>query len=108
MLYRIAGIDVVALARDVPEAREYILGYKPDVLILDIHLPGGSGIDLLREAKQNQPNTLVIVLTNHPYPQYREKCIELGADYFFTKSVASSTLIEVCVRLSKLKRDTDQ
>lgn len=107
VLSRIKGIDVVALARDVPEAFEYLQAYHPDVVILDMQLPSGSSIDLLREVKTSHPQTLTIVLAEQPDPQQRQTCIETGADYFFDKSVASSTLVEICVRLSKVKHEPD-
>jgi DNA-binding NarL/FixJ family response regulator len=59
---------------------------KPHVIILDISMPGGGGFRAIKTIKQQQPTPVVIVLTNYPYPQYRQRCLENGADYFLDKS----------------------
>jgi DNA-binding response OmpR family regulator len=59
---------------------------KPDVVLLDIQLPHGSGLDVLRSIKQNGRGPLTIVATNFPYPQYRKRALDLGADYFLDKT----------------------
>ena len=58
---------------------------------------------MLREVKQNYPSIVVIVLTNHPDPQYQQRCAELGADYFLCKSIGLEPLIEICGRLAGVK-----
>ena len=68
-------------------------------MILDIRLLGGSGIDVLRTLKQEKPSPHVIMLTNYPYPQYREKCLEAGADFFFDKSREFHQVTEVLQQL---------
>ena len=62
-------------------------------------MPGGSGIDVLQEMKKNNQTPLVIVLTNYPYPQYRRKYIEAGADFFFDKSTEFDRVGEVSKQL---------
>jgi len=49
-------------------------------------MPGGSGIDVLRSIKKDRPAPIVMMLTNYPYPQYRKRCMDVGADCFFDKS----------------------
>ncbi len=65
------------------------------MVILDIRMSDGSGIDVLPEIKKGNQSPLVIVLTNYPYPQYRRKCIEAGADFFFDKSTEFDKVTEV-------------
>ena len=72
---------------------------KPDVVILDIHLPGSSGIEVLEAIKKDKPAPIVIMFTNYPYPQYRKRCMDLGADFFFDKSTEHEKLTEVFKRL---------
>jgi|SRR5579863_684408 len=86
IIRRVRGIELVGWAADVPGATERIAKLGPDILILDLHMPGGSGIDVLKEVKSLFPNIKVIVLTNYPSPQHRKRCLELGADYFLDKS----------------------
>ena len=96
------GVEIVGEARDSLEAIDSIQELKPDVVILDIRLPNGSGIDVLQHIKESNPSTKVIMLTNYPYPQYRRKCLEAGADFFLDKSTEFDRLSEV---LSQLNRD---
>jgi DNA-binding NarL/FixJ family response regulator len=85
MLADLAGLRVVGQASDTQEAMEGIRRLKPDVVILDLHLPGGGGIKVLRYTKQESPTTRVIILTNYDYPQYRNTCFDAGADLFVDK-----------------------
>lgn len=77
----------IGQAGEASLAVEAIRRYKPDVLILDIRMSGSSGIDLLQELKKDSPKPIVMILTNYPYPQYQQRCIEAGADFFFDKSM---------------------
>jgi DNA-binding NarL/FixJ family response regulator len=79
-------VDVVGQAQDVPGTLDGIRQVQPDVVILDIRMPGGSGIEVLREVKEMAQAPQVIMLTNFAYAQYRKKCKEAGADFFFDKS----------------------
>jgi len=72
---------------------------KPDVLVLDLRLASGSGIGTLEQVKRTAPDTTVMVLTNYPYPQYRRRCSELGADFFFDKSTEFDRLRAAFLRL---------
>jgi DNA-binding NarL/FixJ family response regulator len=86
MLDELAGIEIVGQAENVTEAIGAIQRLCPDVVILDIRMPGGSGIDVLQNIKQNEAAPIVIILTNYPYPGYRQKCLQAGADFFLDKS----------------------
>jgi DNA-binding NarL/FixJ family response regulator len=79
-------LRVIWHAQSAAEGRQAFRCGKPDVIILDVQMPGGNGIDLLPEVKGETPAPVVIVLTNYPFPQYRDRCLEAGADYFFDKS----------------------
>jgi DNA-binding NarL/FixJ family response regulator len=85
MLSEIEGVHIVGKAQDVRGAVESIQRLQPDFVILDIRLVDGSGIDVLKEIKKLSPSPTVLVLTNYPYPQYRKKCLDLGAEYFLDK-----------------------
>ena len=86
MLDELPRIVIVGQAENVAEAINGILELRPDIVILDIRMPGGSGIDVLQTIKQDKPVPVVIVLTNYPYPAYRQKCLQAGADFFLDKS----------------------
>ena len=69
------------------------------MVILDIRMPNGSGIDVLREIKKNEHAPIVIMITNYPYPQYQKKCEAAGADYFFDKATEIGKVTEVLEQL---------
>ena len=99
MLSEIEGIGVVLEAANGLEARDMILAEKPDFVVLDIRMPGRNGLDVLRDIKASNPATKIIILTNYPYPQYRNRCMEEGADFFFDKSSEFEKVIEVLEQL---------
>lgn len=86
MLSDISGVQLVGVSGRVEEAIRKIHELKPDLVILDIRLYGGSGIDVLRSVKQDMPETIVAVFSNYTHPEYKKICEELGADYFLDKS----------------------
>jgi DNA-binding NarL/FixJ family response regulator len=99
VLGSIDGVTVVGQAETAAEALEGILRTRPDSVVLDLQLIGGSGLDVLRKAHPQLPATVFIVLTNHPDLQYRRMCMEAGAAYFFDKSSEIAKVREVIARL---------
>jgi two-component system response regulator DevR len=95
MLQDVEGIEIAGETGDAHEAIGVIPRVRPDVILLDIHLLGGSGIDVLNALKKDGHGhgPVVIVLTNYAYPQYRDKCLQAGADYFFVKSTEFDMVI---------------
>ena len=106
MLINIAGVEVVGQANDAQDAITAISEYEPDVVILDIRLPGKSGIEVLKDIRDKKLPIRVIMLTNYPYPQYRKKCEELGTDYFFDKVTEIEEIPKVIEALAKDKLAT--
>ncbi|MCK8603646.1 response regulator transcription factor [Desulfoferrobacter suflitae] len=86
MLFDLQGVEIIGFAENAQLATQAIRELRPDAVILDIRMPGGSGIDVLAEINKASQKPLVIILTNYPYPQYRQRCMHLGADFFFDKS----------------------
>jgi DNA-binding NarL/FixJ family response regulator len=101
MLSEIDGAEVIGEARNYDEAVESIRSLKPHVVILDIQMPGGSGIDVLKNIKQDGRPPVVLMLTNHTSPQHREKCMEWGADFFLDKSREFESLTSIFINLVK-------
>jgi DNA-binding NarL/FixJ family response regulator len=95
LLSNIEGLEFIGHATTASYAVEAILKLKPDVVILDIRLIGEDGMNVLERIKKEQPPPIVIVLTNYPYPQYREKCRKLGAEYFFDKVTEIESFVKV-------------
>ncbi len=95
LLSAFEGIDTIELARDTSEAKDKIVKLKPDIVILDIRMPGGGGFEVLKTIKEKNLKSRVVVLTSYPYPQYRDKSLELGADYFLSKETDVKKLGEI-------------
>ena len=86
LLKDVSGVEVVGEAGNVPEAVLSIQKTNPDAVILDLQMPGGSGLDVLRAIRPGHPRLKVLVCTNYPYPQYKDECMAAGANYFLDKS----------------------
>jgi DNA-binding NarL/FixJ family response regulator len=103
-LSEIEGITVVGQAQEASAALEAIGELKPDVVVLDICILGGMrGITLLKKIKKSDTSPRVLVLTNHSYSQYRRKCSQAGADFFFDKRFDLHNVIKVCTQLATNK-----
>jgi DNA-binding NarL/FixJ family response regulator len=85
-LAEIAGVELVGQSGNAGEAITAIQQLRPDVVILDIRLPGGNGIRALQAVKQGEAPPVVIILTAFAYPQHRARYLAAGADYFFDKA----------------------
>jgi YesN/AraC family two-component response regulator len=101
MLDESAGIEIVGQAENVAEAISGIRILQPDVVILDIRMPGGNGIDVLQTIKQDEVAPMVIILTNYPYLAYRQKCLQAGADFFLDKSTEFDQIPELFERFER-------
>jgi len=102
ILTEIGGVEIMGAAFNVPDAYRYIEKNMPDVAILDICLPGGNGIDILKKIREGGNSTKVIMYTHYPFPQYEKKCMHFGADYFFDKYNEFDKLLGVIKQLVKL------
>jgi len=86
MLKDLSNVRSIDHAGECTSAMRHFTESKPDIVLLDINLPGCSGLYLLRHIKVHNPGTTVIMLTNQVDDYYRKKCKELGADFFIDKS----------------------
>jgi len=100
MFSDIPSLTIVGEAGNSFEALNIIEDKNPDVVVLDIKIPGDSGVEVLKRIKKMNPSIIAILLTNYPLGQYKEKCLEYGADYFFDKSEEYSNVIEVLKSLA--------
>jgi DNA-binding NarL/FixJ family response regulator len=100
LLAELDRVEVIGEAEDRDQAIIEVTKLKPHVVILDIQLREGNGIEVLTQIKQVQPSPTVIMLTNYPYPQFREKSMAAGADYFFYKATEFAKVKEVVRSLS--------
>lgn len=99
-LFRDAGFQGNILqAGNSDLALEILSSGKPDIVVLDIRIPGDNGIKTLEIMKKMNPGVPVVMLTNYPYDQYREKCLSLGADSFLSKSDDFEKIPGICHEL---------
>ena len=95
LLAGLEGMAVLGQAVDADNVRELTRKLQPDVIIVDVQMRKGRGINLLREVKRMDPAPQVIVLTNEAYPEIRSRCLASGADYFFDKSTEYHQMVAV-------------
>ena len=86
-------------ADDGDSALEILGKSSYDVVILDIRMPGGSGLDVLEKFRRAAWAPKVIVFTNYAFTQYRKKCLEIGASFFFDKSTEFDQLPQALEQL---------
>lgn len=99
ILSEIENIKIIGVANNATKAVEYILKSSPDVVIMDIHMPDGNGIDILKQIKKEKPSIKVLMLTNYPESDYKKICMKEGADYFLDKSIEFEKVIDICKNL---------
>ncbi len=93
LLSRYPQFQVVAEASNASEAVDRALRYKPDVVVMDIRLPGKSGIEATREITQKQPETKVIMLTSYAEDELLFDAIAAGASGYVLKQIGSGELV---------------
>ena len=72
------------------DALNKIKARVPDLIFLDIRLPGENGLELTRKIKSVYPDTIIVILTNYDLPEYRQLANQYGANYFLSKSEVST------------------
>ncbi|MDL1980769.1 MAG: response regulator transcription factor [Deltaproteobacteria bacterium] len=90
-------------ALDATEALQKIKAFLPDVIFMDIRLPGESGLELTRRIKASHPEIAIIILTAYDLWEYREAAYDGGADAFLSKS--SLNLADISALIKSLFSD---
>jgi DNA-binding NarL/FixJ family response regulator len=100
MLRDIPGVQVLGCAEDGLHAIDCIRQLRPDAVVLDIQMPRGTGLDVLKNIHAVNGKPMFVVFTNFPYPQYRKRAMECGAQYFFDKTTEFEKLRELFGQLT--------
>lgn len=102
-LEELSDLRVVSAVGNEKEAIEELITRAPelDLVIIDIFLTSGSGLGVLKYARDLDMPARRVVLTNYATPDMRRRCTELGADQVFDKSSELEELIEYCDKLAK-------
>jgi two-component system, NarL family, invasion response regulator UvrY len=85
---------VCSEAKDAQQVLAQAQGYKCDLVILDISMPGRSSFDVLKDLKRDQPKLPVLVLSMYPEDQYGKRVLKAGASGYMNKESASEELIK--------------
>ena len=99
MLSDMDGIAIFGCAQEPAKVVALVESVQPDVVILDLNIPGPIGLKTLRTIKSLIPTPVVIVLSHYEIPPLREACNDAGADYFLEKTDAPQRLREVLTGL---------
>lgn len=93
------GFEVVDEAGDIETAGRKVLAYRPNVLVLDLQMPGGSTLDAIPRLLETSPTTAVVVLTMQDDPAFAREALRAGALGYVLKEAADTDLVEA-VRLA--------
>ena len=94
------GFEVVASVGDVDAAIRTTRGHKPDVLVLDLNMPGGSSLDAIPQILEASPQTRIAVLTMQDEPAFARQALGAGAVAYVLKEAADDELVEAVRRAS--------
>ena len=84
------------------EALERMESLRPDLMFVDIRLPGQNGLELTRQIRKGHAEVVILILTNYDLPEFREAAYQYGVNYFFSKS--TSTMEEIVAAVEAVLR----
>jgi two-component system response regulator NreC len=93
--------EVVAVASNIEDARRYVRGHHPKVLVLDLNMPGGSSLEAIPILREESPDTQIVVLTMQQEPAFARAALGAGALGYVLKEAADDELVEAVRRAAK-------
>jgi two-component system, NarL family, response regulator NreC len=93
-----SGFEVVAEAGDLDSARRYVRGNNPNVLVLDLNMPGRSSLEAIPDIRSESPATQIVVLTMQQEPAFARHALGAGAIGYVLKEAADDELVEAVRR----------
>jgi two-component system, NarL family, response regulator NreC len=90
--------EVVAEASNIEDARRYVRGHHPKVLVLDLNMPGGSSLEAIPAIREESPDTHIVVLTMQKEPAFARAALSAGALGYVLKEAADDELVEAVRR----------
>lgn len=82
-------------AGDGEEALKKINDDVPDIIFMDIKLPGENGLQITNKVKREYPQVIIIILTYYDLPEHREAAFQSGADYFLSKCTSTQEIVNL-------------
>jgi CheY-like chemotaxis protein len=101
------GVDLTE-ARGADEALAVARSSRPDLVLLDLQMPGKSGLAVIADLKAMSPAPMVVVLTGQPTESYRRTCIAKGADFFFDKALDLASVLQTVMGPTSDKLASDR
>lgn len=101
LLSEVPDVEIVGQSGSVQETMAAIRTLAPDVVTLDLSMPDGSGLDVLRQTRGEQPRPVFIVLTSFSVAEFRTEAFKQDAHAFFDKTREFGTAIELIGRLAE-------
>jgi len=89
---------VIHEAAEGNEALQQVVTFRPELIFMDIRLPGENGLQLTKRIKTSHPDTRVVILTSYDSLEYREAAIRCGANCFISKDSMNWQQIETLVK----------
>lgn len=93
-------------AEDGVEALRKVNEFHPDLIFMDIKLPGENGLALTKRIKGSDPQITIIILTSHDLPEYRQAASKMGASHFVVKG--SSTADEILALVASIYSESQR
>jgi two-component system, NarL family, response regulator NreC len=93
-----SDFEVVAEAANIEDARRYVRGHHPRVLVLDLNMPGGSSLEAIPTIREESPDTQIVVLTMQKEPAFAREALSAGALGYVLKEAADDELVEAVRR----------
>ncbi len=93
LLQKEADFAILAEGGDADSARRHVLGHRPDVLVIDLNMPGQSVLEILPDLRAEHPETQIVVLTMENEPAYARQALSSGALGYVLKEAASQELV---------------
>jgi len=100
LLLAAGSIEIAGEARDGFEVLKLAREKEFDVLLLDLSMPGKSGMDLIKQVKNERPRVRILVLSMHQEHQYAVRAIKAGASGYLTKDSASTQLVSAIEKVA--------
>ena len=97
LLESLAGVKIVGECSSGEEAVELVRSITPDILLIEVAMPGIGGLEALHRIKLMQAGTRVVVLTGHSHAPFPTQMLRAGASGFLTKTLLSKNSICACV-----------
>ena len=88
------GFEVVAEAGDAEAALRYVRGHRPDVLVLDLNMPGRQSLEIVPEIERDFPETAILILTMQNETEFAQRALEAGVSGYVLKEAADTELVQ--------------